>query len=314
MQKRIIFTLLIVAGICSVCFGQQPKYTPKHFIVYKDTTKFKPIKPPTNGFARVYLELQRPEIWDTDDNNTTQVTGYTPALVCIEGNFKNGKKCDIFKAYLIDSFDHSKRYKIWEQTYINDKLNGEWRMYFLNGTLVKVTTYKDDSIHGIYRKYWIDGKTIEEEREYLDGSNTYVERTYFKSGKLEKEVPYKNGLINGLAKSYYENGQLKEVTAVVNDQGHGLTERYYENGNLMEELNMANGQFHGIRRYYHPNGILWSVEEYKNGMPWNAIVNYTDKGVKRPQGTLKNGTGTLIFYDDSGAVSETLKFVNGQQQ
>jgi antitoxin component YwqK of YwqJK toxin-antitoxin module len=314
MQKRTILTLLIIAGLNTASFGQQPKYTPKHFVVYKDTTKFKPTKPPMNGFSKVYLELQRPEIWDTDDNNTTQVTGYTPALVCIEGNFKNGKKNDIFKAYLIDSFDHSKRYKIWEQTYLEDKLNGEWRTYFLNGTLAKVATYKDDTLHGIYRKFWIDGKTIEEEREYLNGSNTYVERTYFKSGKPERETPYKNGKINGIVRAYYENGQLKSVTPAVNDQEHGLVKRYYEDGTLMEELSTVNGKFHGIRKYYHPNGKLWSVEEYKNGMPWNAIANYTDKGMKRPQGTLKNGTGTLIFYDDNGAVSETLKFTNGQQQ
>lgn len=93
-----------------------------------------------------------------------------------------------------------------------------------------------------------------------------------------------------------------------------MGKRFYESGHLMEELTMINGKFHGTRKYYHPNGTLWSVEEYKNGMPWNAIANYTDKGIKRPHGTLRNGTGTLIFYDENGAVSETLNYVNGQQQ
>lgn len=183
MQKEVLFILLTLIGLNVFCFGQQPTYTPKHFVAFKDTTEFKPIRPPINGFSSVYLEVDRVEIWDVDDDNTRQVTGWAPALVCIEGNFKDGKKSDVFKAYLIDSFDHSKRYRIWEQSYRDDKLNGEWRTFNLKGTLVKIATYSNDSLHGISRRYARDGKGIEEEREYINGSNIYIDRSYFHQEK-----------------------------------------------------------------------------------------------------------------------------------
>jgi antitoxin component YwqK of YwqJK toxin-antitoxin module len=314
MHRRLIFILFVVPGINFIVSAQPPKYAPKHFVVYKDTVEFKAILPPKNGPARVYLELPAMEIWDVDDNNTTMIRGGANALVCIEGNYKNGNRNDVFKAYLIDSLDHSKHYKIWEQTYVNDKLNGEWRTYYLNGTLAKVTNFKDDSLHGIYRQYWIDGKRIQEEKEYFNGRNSFIQRTYFNSGKLEKEATVKNRILNGAAKSYYENGQLKETIQFINDLPQGPSKRYYDNGNLMEEANFADGEFHGERKYYHPNGKIWSINEYKNGKYWTAIANYSDKGVKRPQGTLKNGTGTLIFYDEDGAVRETLNIVDGIQR
>lgn len=335
---KIISLLLLVIVLGSNCHAQTPEYTRKHFVLEYDSSLPKRIKVLQNGFCRIYHFIEQAEIWDTDDSNTTKIEGWANALVCIEGNIKNGKMNGIFKTYLIDSLNHSKRYKVAEQTYFNGKLNGEWRTYFLNEKLAKITNYKNDSLHGIYRKYWIDGKTIEDEIEYINGSTTYIVRTYYKSGKIKTEASFKNGLLNGISKTYYENGQVQEITNISMNQGNGITRRYYEsgklmevfnmingqitgivkyyyeNGNLMQELNMTDGEIHGILKYYHENGNLWSIEEYKNGMRWNAIANYTNKGIKRNPGTLKNGTGTLILYNDEGEIKQILSIVNGQEQ
>ena len=53
--------------------------------------------------------------------------------------------------------------------------------------------------------------------------------------------------------------------------------------------------------------------EVKNGKPWNAIANYTAGGQKRDPGTLKNGNGTILLYDDDGSVRETLRYIGGDQ-
>jgi antitoxin component YwqK of YwqJK toxin-antitoxin module len=54
--------------------------------------------------------------------------------------------------------------------------------------------------------------------------------------------------------------------------------------------------------------------EYKNGKSWKVISNFDNKGNKRNPGTLNNGNGTLILYNEDGSIRETLTYKNGEQQ
>jgi antitoxin component YwqK of YwqJK toxin-antitoxin module len=266
--------------------AQEPRYTKKHFVSIPDTTEFKVIYPTRDGPVRTYISAD-PVVWDLDDDSTTFVRGGVNAILCIEGQSKNSKREGVFRFYLIDSTDHSKRYKIWEQTYENDKLNGQWRTYSLRGTLVSFQTFKDDSVNGLTRNFWIDGRTIMDEQEYFNGHNRYIQRDYYKNGKLESETHFENG------------------------KGNGTGRKLYENGNPKEEVNLKNGVFDGTRKYYYPNGQLWIEQTYRLGKSWTVIANYTDKGVKRDAGTLHDGNGTIIFYNDDGTVREVVQYVDG---
>src|SRR5262245_53145473 len=127
MYRPVLLIFLLLTACAA--FSQQPRYTKKHFVATDDTVEFKRIVPGTNGFIRAYL-LTNPPIWDVDDDNNTHVLGGSgDVLICLEGQQKNGKKEGTVTVFLIDSLQHDKRYKIWEQTYMNDKLNGEWRYY-----------------------------------------------------------------------------------------------------------------------------------------------------------------------------------------
>jgi antitoxin component YwqK of YwqJK toxin-antitoxin module len=44
------------------------------------------------------------------------------------------------------------------------------------------------------------------------------------------------------------------------------------------------------------------------------VANYTEDGQKRDAGTLRNGNGTIIFYDEDGTVREVREYVNGEQK
>jgi hypothetical protein len=171
--------------------GQPPQYIPKHFVSEDDPKEFSRLVPVNDGLMRTYL-LISPELFDLDENNTTHIRFARKALVCIEGEFKNGKRDGVFSSYVIDSLDHKRRYKIWEQTYSNNKLNGQWRVYNLKGNLVSYQTYANDSLNGIARTFWIDGKTILEEKEYLNGANKYIQREYNSSGRMTEEIPFEN--------------------------------------------------------------------------------------------------------------------------
>lgn len=314
MIDKAFLTILLATSITQASIGQQPAYTKKYFASVLDTSEFKLIPPSKNGYNSYFI-VTEPEIWDTDDNNTTHVRGGgASAVVFIEGNYKNGKKEGVFSFFLIDSLNHSKRYKIWEQTYANDKLNGEWKTFNLKGTIVKVQNYKNDSLSGSSREFLIDGKTLMEEREYKNGGNEYIARSFYKSGKLQSEQSFKNGEVNGFAKEYYENGRLKEHMTIVQGVPNGTAIRYYEDGTIKEEAILLNGNLHNKRKYYYPNGKIWIEQEYKNGMPWTILANYDQNGNIRNAGTLREGNGTVLLYNEDGSLRETLHYVNGQKQ
>jgi len=289
MQYKIILIILFIIALSFSGNTQQPKYTQKYFVSYHDTVLFKPIVPKGEGLVRSFITAN-PEVWDTDDNNTTYIKAGVKALICIEGLYKNDKREGLFSFYLIDSFDHSKRYKIWEQDFINNQLNGKWKTFTLIGTIVRYQTFKNDSLNGVSRDYWIDGKTIMDKREYFNGRNKFIIRKYYKTGNVKQETMIENGTLNGPAKEFYEDGKI------------------------MEEVYFKNGEYDKTRKYYFPNGQLWIEQEYKNGLRWNVIANYDEKGNKRNAGTLKNGNGTVILYNEDGTVSETLTYKNGIEQ
>lgn len=285
--KTVLFISLFTLSL--VTFGQQPRYSFKKLVSIFDTTEFKPLIPKKDGSLKTYITTDI-QILDIDDDNKTYILGNVTALVCFEGQYKNGVRDGIFNAYVIDSLDHFKRYRIWQQTYSNDKLNGQWLTYTLRGTLANIQTFKNDSLNGIARYFWIDSKTIIEETEYFNGQNKRIQKTFNKDGKPEAEIPYENGKINGTGK------------------------RYYKDGTLMEVAQFKNGNFNGLRKYYYPNSQVWIEQIYKEGKSWTVVANYTEKGQKRDPGTLKNGNGTIIFYNEDGSVREIITYSNGDER
>lgn len=266
-------------------YAQQPDYTKKNLVPLPDTTKFIDSVPTKDGFSRKYLAIS-PILFDVDDNNTTRIKIMGETLVCVEGPMRNGLKTGLFTFYVIDSIDNKKRYKIWEQDFVSDKLNGQWKTFDLSGRLVRYFTFNNDSLHGMVKEYWIDG-TVVGEQEFFNGSQNFHAKQFSREGVIEKEISIVNGVPHGIAKEYYPNGKLKEMST------------------------FKNGELDGIRTYYYPTGRTWSEYEHRNGKTWTIVANYDEKGKKRDAGTLKNGNGTIKYYNDDGTLRETVLFKDG---
>lgn len=258
----------------------------RKFVRNEDTSEFKDSRPAGDGPVRSY-ETTVLQVYDLDADSTTYTTNRQQALLYVEGQLRNGRKDGLFTCYLIDNNDHSKRYKVWEQTFQNDKLNGEWRTYTLRGGLVKFQTYRNDSLNGVSRTYWIDGKSIMDETEYVNGQNKFIQRTYYKNGKIETEMPYDHGKSSGTIRRYYETGTIEETQEV------------------------KNGRADGVRKNYYPNGQLSTEQVFKAGKNWEMRSSFTPQGKRRKAGTLRNGNGTIIFYNEDGSVKEVKSYVNG---
>jgi antitoxin component YwqK of YwqJK toxin-antitoxin module len=284
-MNKIFITIILTILSVHVTLAQHPLYTEKRFVSKLDKREFKEIIPNKDGFSRNYISLN-PEIFDVDDNDTTRILSYVPAVVCVEGTMKNGKRNGQFAFYLIDSIDHTKRFKIWEQDVIDDQLNGQWKTFDLRGKLVRYRTFKKDSLNGTCKDFWIDG-TLQEEREFFNGKQNYNMKKFSRSGKIEEEISFVSGL------------------------PHGQGKKYYPNGNLMDEVTLKNGEIDGPRKYYYPSGIVWIEYVYREGKPWNIVANYDEMGKMRNAGTLRNGNGTVILYNDDGSVREIEEYKNG---
>jgi antitoxin component YwqK of YwqJK toxin-antitoxin module len=284
MKKRLFFLITILCyGFAG--FAQQPRYTQKHFMKAPDTKAF-PVLNPKNGKTKSYI-LTSFTYWDIDDDSTTFVIITDSVFIRIEGQAVNGKREGTFSFYLIDSADHNIRYKVYEQEFKNDLIHGQFKSFALSGGLVKSQTYEAGVEHGLMKEYWLDGKTVTMESMISKTDGVVNEKHFNLDGLVIGDFSYSSGKLNGPSKKYYPSGKIQEYAEFKEDA------------------------FHGIRRYYYENGQVWIEQTYKDGKNWSVEGNYTITGVRRNPGTLKDGNGTVIFYDEDGKVRETQTFVNG---
>lgn len=285
-MKRSISLCILISLAFSVQ-AQQPPYTIKHFVKEQNPSEFKSSGKVKDGMVKTYIKTWV-AYYDVADDNSTHIMGNSELLLCVEGEMKNNEKNGKVSQYLIDSADHSKRYLIAEQIYEKGKLNGRWNVYNLKGTLVKFQTFKNDSLNGLTRNYMIDGITIMDEQEYFNGRSKLIHRE-FKNGKISSEV------------------------TIVNNEPNGEVKEYYASGILKDKFNVKGDKRDGLRIYYYPDGKPWIEQIYKNDKAWTIVSNYDSKGNKRDAGTLKDGNGTVIYYDDDTTVREVVTYKNGEK-
>lgn len=285
MKQTFIFLLALLIELNLI--AQSPIQTSKFLKTEIDTSNYKLIIPEKEGFQRTYI-LDSTQIWDINDDSTTYIKTKIKAFIIVEGNIKDDKPNGIFTYFLLDSINPKRKYKLWEQSFFNSKLNGRWSVFSLNGSLCYFETYKNDSLNGLTREFQTDGKTIVKEFEYFGGESKNIFREYFFNGKIKAETHYDDFKLNG------------------------LTKRYYDNGNMLECINFTDNEFNGNWKYYYPNGQLWLEKIYKMGKSWEAVASFTKNGEKRNPGTLKNGNGTTIYYNEDGTIREIVTYKNGK--
>ena len=249
-----------------------------------DSTKFIP-KIQQNGYSFSFIEA-RPTLWYAENTNELYNSFTANFLIKVEGNMVDGQRQGVFTYSLIDKIEPSKNYKLYEQTFKDDELNGIWKSYSLNEKLVLLQTFKSGNPFGLQQEYRPDGKTLLKETEILPNDLSII-REFYATGKLMTETPYLNGKPNGIGKKFYPNQILEDY------------------------VEFKFGEMEGVRKYYHDNGLLWIEQIYFANRPWETIANYDRKGKKRDGGTLKDGTGTIIFYNEDDSIRETNHFING---
>lgn len=184
--------------------------------------------------------------------------------MCLEGTVWQGKRKGFFDAYYIDSLDHSKRYKVWEKFYDNDKINGPMTVYTLRGTVYATATFKDDSLAGPSREYWIDGKHVLVERVYEYGGSNYTKRTFYHDGQLQEEQQFRDYKREGYRKYYYPNGQLWIEQTFKDDLAWDVIANYTAQGQKRDAGTLHHGN--GTIVFYNEDGSVRETATYRDGV------------------------------------------------
>lgn len=207
-------------------------------------------------------------------------------LVYGEGNYYNGKRTGLWKLFVIED-------KTFKKIFLQEAI-------YKNGAKEGTLTYLlPDGKKGVTGSYHLDK---------IDGTFT----NYYAGGAVFCEHDYVVGVLNGPYAFYYEDGKVKSEGNYTNNTKDGLQKLFYHTGQVQEISNLTMGIEDGLYQSYYTNGQVSVEKEYKAGLLMNIKASNAPGGIARDKGTIKNGKGTVINYNDDGAVYAIQTFKGGK--
>lgn len=138
-------------------------------------------------------------------------------------------------AYTI--FFDEKGQKVSEGNLVNKLRQGVWKYYHKSSTSIMCTeNYVDDKLEGSRKVFFVDGK-LAEEVPYKNGLKNGVSKIYSKAGTLKEEAIYVDGLMQGSYKVYDDNGVVIINGQYKKDKKNGLWKYYNSNKELIKTIN-----------------------------------------------------------------------------
>lgn len=209
---------------------------------------------------------------------------------------------------------YGKNGKLRSQTLENEEMQFRYRQY-----------YYADTVWG----YWendprVQGNVYYLREYYLDSMNRIISRrdgkmildsnlTFYRNGNPQCICFYVNGKREGLQRVFHENGNPSYVGTYANGLENGVISEYYENGKPESVYKMTNGTRQDTSFEYHENGQLRTRIVYKDGKAMEVLDAFDEQGKPRAVGTLKNGTGTILNYNDDGSLYSIDYYENGKK-
>ena len=108
---------------------------------------------------------------------------------------------------------------------------GSYERFTPDGTRIESASYVQDKLQGERRLYSEDGNLTTVER-YVDGRFEGPFETFYPGGEPQLYGVYKNDVLSGPVVRYYESGDTMEVVQFENNQESGAFTEYYDGGIL----------------------------------------------------------------------------------
>lgn len=253
---------------------------------------------------------------DTLEGKTYERNTYSNGITDIVlGQFKNGEETGLWKWFTKDSILTTIGF------YNEGKREGLFTSYYKNEKIKYENVYKNDSLFLRKSAYNIKGEiTLSEGIGEVHG--------YYGDGKLEQTSNFLNNKRLNTTK-YFKNGGIRsidnyEVDSIKRHQieydmkgniilknGTGKHIVYSDEEEIEYEAELVNSERTGIAIWYYKNGQIEKSARYENSLRMEVLSSFDKTGKKRNPGTLKDGNGTWIDYDDSGQITKTDTYKNG---
>ena len=200
----------------------------------------------------------------------------------------------------------------YKGNYVNQQKEGLSEWFYDNSKLEESFNYKKGIRNGVNKIYFQNGNLMQKgnyDNDVLNGEIEY----YHPNGKIAGKQKYTNGTFIELLDCYDENGNI----TLKNGTGSSIS--YYNNGNIESIINYKNHCRDGKAEWFYDNGKLEQSAIYKYsennkpfGLRWEILESYSKDGKQRYAGTLKDGNGEWVTYDQNNKPTVKL-YENGIQ-
>lgn len=223
----------------------------------------------------------------------------------LEGTYLNDKKNGFFKYYDVDgNFLTVEKYNQDElQTDAKETKQMDKRVaYHKNGQPAIVANYYNDQPEGIRREFDTTGKIIK----------GYV----FENGILRYDgITDMNGLRQGLWKEYYPSGELRSKGKYKNSRPVGDWEFYFMDQTIeIYGTYNAKGNKNDEWVWFYPNGDTMVVAHYEDGDLEGDYVEYDEMGKPLAKGKYVAGYEEDEWYYRNGTSEETGVYEGGKKE
>ncbi len=189
--------------------------------------------------------------------------------------------------------------------YVNGKAQGEWLVYWPDGTLRNHLNFKDDLLDGKIQTFHPNGAV---DRSYLtrSGKKAGINESYSHSGLLINRNSYSDDKAEGpgIFNSYKE-GFVRKYNYTGDSLENEATETWL-NGNQKQRCTYHRGMLEGTFTSWYSNGSKESERNYKHDTLVGKYSEYYPNGQKSREyeyNTSGNLTGKIISYDRPGKIT-----------
>ncbi len=130
---------------------------------------------------------------------------------------------------------------VYEEMYVDDRLNGQRKIYGPEGNLLVLENYVDDQFAGEYLNYDEEGN-LTLKGQYINGAMNKAWFQYYADGKVMESVTFVDNATRGPFREWYENGMPKASGVYAPESKEdGLLHLYLETGGLERVMQCSIG-------------------------------------------------------------------------
>ncbi len=107
-----------------------------------------------------------------------------------------------------ERFDSTGKILLEAAFYESDSLEGEGKLFDLNGKIAELRHYKKGKLNGEFKSYYPNGQ-INSDATYINDKYQGEYKRYYPNGKIREIVQFKNGVEDGPFKEFYSDGRPK---------------------------------------------------------------------------------------------------------